>query len=965
LDVLTPVKSPFVVGAAVTHAAPGHAGAASAGAATTGPELLFMRVLVLTLLALLAGAAGAQAQTAPAPALPAPQQPAQSEGEQPVPLPATICGLTVPEPATLPAADSPPVMYSLMPCFQKQGGSSVIEPNTYLYYIELKSRLSRPSAKEWVRYDESLEEVILGDFKRLWATNFLDDLAIDVRDVRFSNGVVGKVVVYDMEERERVKIVDYEGLEKIDQSKIDEQLKEKGITIRLDSFIDPGLLRSVAGVVRELYAAEGYQFAEVKPEVKPVEGGPKLVHVTFHVTEGPKVRIRDVEFMGNVAVSDRKLSGKMKENKDGGFFSFITGGGTYKEDKFEEDAQSVIDYYRDNGYIAARVGQPELRFLEDSDDGKTRWVQLRIPVTEGKPYRVGKFEFDGNKIVKSEILRPLFKLEEGETYSQKKIQKGLEKAREVYGTGGYFEFTAYPDLSPRDQPANGENGDGNGGDSAGPPSPAATAAAQEGPPVVDVTMRVDEGKQYFVNRITFVGNTTTRDNVIRRELRLLEANVFNTEALKYSIKRLNQLGYFKELEGDAISVEKTPGVDNKVDVKLTLEEQNRNQLTFGAGVSQFDGFFGQLAFQTSNFLGRGETFSMMAQQGNRAKNYQIAFTEPFLFDRPITAGIDLYMREIRYIGQFTQASIGGNVVYGFQVADYSRMFVNYSYEQVEVKDLNPLYNDPVVRTGNPFLEDALLLGLGGKRTISKIGPSFVFNTVDSPIFPSSGTRYTLSMDFAGVGGDTNFVNPRAEGIWYIPLNTRTSLGFRAQAEYIRPYGSTKVVPIFERLYLGGEYSIRGFDIRSVGPRDPVSGIVIGGNKSLLFNAEYLINIAGPVRLVLFYDVGQVRNFGEKFAFKEPVYRTIVPGALTSAFGSLDPYLVSNPFTSPFNPEFVQIGERSAFKSSLGAEVRFFMPVLNVPFRLIFAMNPSRGGVLDNNLQPEEKFKFRFAVGSTF
>ena len=157
-------------------------------------------------------------------------------------------------------------------------------------------------------------------------------------------------------------------------------------------------------------------------------------------------------------------------------------------------------------------------------------------------------------------------------------------------------------------------------------------------------MKVQEGKQYFVNRITFLGNTTTRDNVIRREIRLVEAGVFNTEALKHSVKRLNQLGYFKPLEGDAISVDKTPNADNKVDVKLKFEEQNRNQLTFGAGVSQFEGFFGQLSFQTSNFLGRGETFTIQAQQGSRAKNYQIAFSEPFLFDRPMTVGIDIFHR---------------------------------------------------------------------------------------------------------------------------------------------------------------------------------------------------------------------------------------------------------------------------------------------------------------------------------
>jgi outer membrane protein insertion porin family len=292
------------------------------------------------------------------------------------------------------------------------------------------------------------------------------------------------------------------------------------------------------------------------------------------------------------------------------------------------------------------------------------------------------------------------------------------------------------------------------------------------------------------------------------------------------------------------------------------------------------------------------------------------------------------------------------------------MFVNYSLEQVKVKDLNPLYNDLSVIGRNPFLQDSLLIGQGGRRTISKISPSWVFNTVDQPIFPSSGTRYTLSFDLAGIGGNTNFVNPRAEGIWYFPLNRRTSIGFRAAAEYIQPYGSTQYLPIYERLYLGGEYSIRGFDIRTVGPRDPETGIVLGGNKSLLFNAEYLINIAGPVRLVLFADAGQVRDTGERFAWHEDVIRRTVPGTLV-ADSILDPYYIFNPITPVLPVTTEKIGRASAFKTSLGAEIRFFMPVLNVPFRLIFAMNPNRYGVLDNNLQPEKKYKFRFAVGTTF
>jgi outer membrane protein insertion porin family len=903
-----------------------------------------MRLFVVCLAVLLA-AAEARAQTPP---------PAD-----PVPLPATICNLEVPPPAKLPPAGTGPYTYIIMPCFEKQGGVPVVDSNTYLYYMEMVNRRSIPSENRWVPYNEETEQTIVADFKRLWATSFLDDLSIEVRDVRFENGVIGKIVVYNMEERQRVKIVDYVGSDKVDQSKIEDALRDKGIQIRLDTFIDPGLIRRVAGVVREQYAGQGYMFAEVKPTVKEVPGAAKTVHVTFNISEGPKVRIRELEFMGNEKMSDRTLAHKMKENGRG-WFTWLTGGRTYKEEKFGADAEMVIEHYRDNGYIAAQVGQPDLKVLEDEEDGKTRWVQLRVPITEGDRYKVGEFSFEGNTVVKADALKGLFKFDQGEYYSEKKIKKSLDKAREVYGAGGYYEFVAYPDLKPRNIPT--AEGDG----ANGPPTPSATAAAAAAkePAVVDVTMKVTEGKQYFVNRITFTGNTTTRDNVIRREIRLLEAGVFNTEALKYSIKRLNQLGYFKALEGDAIQVEKTPGVDNKVDLSLKLEEQNRNQLTFGAGVSQFDGFFGQLSFQTSNFLGRGETFSVTAQQGNRARNYQVAFTEPFLFDRPMTAGVDAYIREIRYTGMFTQDSTGGNFVFGFQTGAFSRAFVNYSLERSTVEDLNPLYNDLAVLQRNPFLQDSLLIGLGGKRTISKVSPSWVYNTVDQPIFPTSGTRYTFALDVAGLGGNTNFLKPRLEGIWYIPLNRRTSLGFRAGLDYIRPWGSTRVLPIYERLYLGGEYSIRGFDIRTVGPRDPETGIVLGGTKSLLFNAEYLINIAGPVRLVLFADAGQVRDSGHSFGWYEDKIQRSVQGQLI-ADSILDPFYIFNPLTFTPKVETEVVGQAAAFKTSIGAEIRFFMPVLNVPFRLIFAMNPSRYGVLDNNLQPEKKYKFRFAVGTTF
>ncbi|HEX5473129.1 MAG TPA: BamA/TamA family outer membrane protein [Vicinamibacterales bacterium] len=928
------------------------------------------------LLAVALSAGGAAPVVAQAPAAPqtppsavAPQTPS-APAQAPVPplQPSgtmSICAgqYQIGPPAKLPPAGSGPIVYQYALCFAKQGGRSVIDPNTYLYYIQLKPSL--PSQDQWVPYNETTEQVILQDFKRLWATNFLDDLEIESHDYTFSNGVVGKVIVYNMEERQRIKIVDYVGSDKVDQTKIEDELKKKGIQIRLDSFIDPGLVRRVSGIVRDLYAEKGYEFAEVKPEIKPVEGGPKLVHLTFNITEGPKVKIRKIDFLGNKAISDGKLASKMKDNKARGFFGWITGAGTYKEDKWADDAEKVVEYYRERGYVQARVGQPQMKVLEDSKDKKTRWIELQVPVTEGERYKVGEFTFAGNKVVKTDVLKPLFKLKAGDYYDEKKIRKGLDKARELYGTGGYFEFTGYPDLDFPNQPKTPEApADG------APPVTAATTVGKTGAPIVNVTMRMEEGKQYFVNRITFTGNTTTHDNVIRREIRLYEGGVFNTEALKYSVRRINQLGYFKNIEGDAIDVQKTPGADNKVDVKLKVEEQNRNQITFGAGVSQYDGFFGQLGFQTSNFMGRGETFSVNAQQGDLAKNYQVGFTEPFLFERPITAGIDLYVQDIQYLGQFTQATSGGNIVWGFPVAPFARLYANYSYQNVKIKNINPAYLNPLVLQQNPFLRDSLLVDAngqsikGGARRIGKIGPSFVYNTVDNPISPTTGRKYSLGFDVAGIGGNTKFIEPTADGVWYFKLNNRTSLGLHGQLQYIRPYGSTVDLPIFEKLFLGGEYSIRGYDLRSIGPRDPISELVTGGNKSLLFNAEYLINIAGPVRLVLFYDAGQVQDIGHGFSWKEPVTRTIVKNVLSPNPG--DPYTVLNPITSgALDYETNVIGQASAFKTSTGAEIRFFMPVLNVPFRLIMAFNPQRAGVLDNNLQPEKLFKFRFAVGTTF
>ena len=821
-------------------------------------------------------------------------------------------------PPALPPAGSPPLFTTIELRFPTQDNVASVEFQTYLYYMEIDDYVSLPSQGRWTPYDETIQQVLLDDYQRLWDTGFLTDLTIEIIDDPYPNGVVGKRALFLMEERERVRIVNFEGSDEYDRTEIDEALQSIGLELRLDSRIGPGVIRQTEGLLREMWAEKGFQFAEVSHEITPVAAGPKVVRLAFNIDEGPKVQVADISFVGNDNIGEGDLKKQMENTKERWLFSFINGRGTYRPLGFEQDADALIAHYRDNGYIDAQVGQPELQYEDESEDGETRPVRLRIPVSEGERYRVGTLKFEGEDVIRTEALEAVFsRLVPGEYYSDGVSRQGLERAREAYGAVGYYEMTGFPDLVPRTDP-----------------HPEGLPALIDGDPVVDVTIQIQEGEQYFVNRITFVGNTTTQDEVIRREISLVERGVFNTEALRFSVRRINQLGYFEPLDEEtAIQIDKRPGVDNEVDLTLNVQEANLNQLTFGAGASQYDGFFLQLSFQTTNFLGRGESLTLSLQNGERMKNYVVGFTEPYLFGKPITAGFNVFRRDIRFINQFTQSSVGATTSLGYRTGQWSQVFLGYSLEKTDVRELNPMFLNPQLLRFNPFLQDALLLGQGGARTISKVTPTFIQNTVDHPIFPTTGKRYTFGVELAGAGGDTTFYKPSAEGVWYLRHARRMTMGFRVRGEYLTPFGATdgNSLPLFEKLTMGGDFSLRGFDIRSVGPQDLIynpdgsvqgSGLVIGGNKSLLANAEYIFMIANPVRILFFYDAGQVANFGQRLS-------------------------------------------NDLWKTSTGVELRFFMPVLNIPFRLIYAWNPQREGVLNDRFQKQEATVFKFAVGSTF
>ena len=778
---------------------------------------------------------------------------------------------------------------------------SMIDPQTYGSLLTVAWSLR--SQNRWMPYDEA---ILRADFWKLWRSEFLEDLWIEVIDEPFENGVEGKHVIFHFEERARVKVVDYVPASgdklKVDISKIESTLRERDLAVRLDSFIDEARLRRVIGAVRELHAELGYNDATITTDRAPVGGSSRLLHLTFRIDPGPKVEVAEVLFDGNEAFTDGKLRRQMAHNKPNGLLGLF-GDATYQETKFPEDAERISEFYKSNGYASAQIGQPVIETVRTSDDGSTRSIRVRVPVDEGMKYTVGTFEITGESKLNLDAIKSLFKIASGDTYSSEKVRKGLDKARDVYGTYGFWQWSFEPELRPRGiDPATGQ-----------------PVGVEEPPPIMDVSIRMEPGEQFFVNRLTFTGNSTTHDSVIRREMRVAEGGVFNAEALKQSVRRLNQLGYFKPIEeGDAIGVTPSPGIDDRVDVTVKVEEQNRNQVSFGAGLSQYEGFSGNLSFQTANFLGRGETVSIALLRAQRGSSNQIAFTEPYLFDRPITGGAQIYSRKNDYYGSdgllaYSEVRSGAGSTLGFFVAPNTRFFGGYTYEVIEASvrdDIKGSLDDAAGALAGLYLDE-------GRHIESRFSPSLVYDTVDHPLMPRSGMRATGSVDFAGgpvLRGATDYVKPQAELIVYRPHTSKTAIGLRGQVGWVRPFGRTSELPYYQRYYLGGEYQIRGVDLRSVGPMDENQRI-LGGNKFLLFSAEYYYDLFGSLRLLAFHDAGQAFEEGTRMHLRN-------------------------------------------LRTSSGAEARFQMPVLNVPFRLIYFWNIYR-----DSFQPRNGFKF--AVGTSF
>jgi outer membrane protein insertion porin family len=462
-------------------------------------------------------------------------------------------------------------------------------------------------------------------------------------------------------------------------------------------------------------------------------------------------------------------------------------------------------------------------------------------------------------------------------YNLKKRNKFIENMQKFYGGIGYFYAQVVPseNLDPVKK-------------------------------IADLTIQIQENEIVYLGKLEFTGNTFTKDHVIRREWFLREGKRLNINALEDSIKRMKQLGL--------VTVEKMPEIKadpqdpQKINVIAEVKEMNRQMINFNVGYSGYEGWFIAAGYSTQNFLGMGEAFTLNLQQGTRAKNYQFAFTEPYLFNLPANFGIDVFKTTYEYPYMYTRKGQGFNLSSSARFWTYWGSQLVYSMEDIEISDVNESYQ--YISSYYQYYYSA------GKRRVSAISPALYYSTVDSPIFPSQGSKVMATYRYAGgfLGGDIYLHKLKLELVRFQPLWKRHVLGMHLAYEGLTPFANRRV-PFYEKYFLGGERSLRGFDIYTIGPRDK-NGNVTGGTKSFLFNLEYAIPLTQQFSFVFFYDMGNSYDAGTPIRLKD-VY------------------------------------------TSTGLELKVFVPMLNVPFRLIFAYNPRLLDVGDSH------FVFKFAVGPSF
>jgi outer membrane protein insertion porin family len=820
--------------------------------------------------------------------------------------------------------------------------------------------------------DPYSEEAVRRDFQALWNTQFFEDVRLEVEDS--SDDPNGKVVVFYVQERPVIRRIEYKGNKSITESDILDAFKDKKVGLTVESQFDPTKIKRAEVVIKALLAEHGRQFATVKPTYERI-AATNAVKLVFNIDEGPKVKVGDIKFVGNKAVSDRKLVRSMHNDRPYAIplylFEIPVYAKTYDKSKLDEDlGVGVSGIYKDLGYFKANVSDPQVKIVDDVHSGipgpwpvigskNGKRADITITIDEGEQYRMGKLNFrtadpDQGLVFKADRLAQLFPLKEGDIFSATKIRKALDNYKKAYGEYVYIDFVATP-----------------------------ITEIQEKTKTVDLTMEFDQQKQFFVRRIEFAGNTTTRDKVIRREILLDEGQIFNNRLWELSLLRLNQLNYFDTIKPENAELKRNVKAGT-VDIKLKLKEKGKQSISFSGGVSGIAGTFIGGSYTTNNFLGLGETLSLTAQIGSFQRNIQFGFTEPYLFDRPISTGFTIFTNKFDYnqakqegllVGQeiainpalqenYTTNSKGFTAFasYPLRKLRFTRIGITYGYSTTNIQTFST--------SAQLLFESVQFTSLAGPSQLngiesSKITPTISYNTVDNPQNPTRGKSFYVGASLEGgpLQGNVNTISYSFNSTYFHPVNKhRNVFGMRFLSGLISGYGG-KDIPPYSRYYLGGENDVRGYNfytfverpfattttvtyfdphrINSLGNPTQVALTVPvlqyfptrpGGDFQNVLNLEYRIPIAGPVTLTFFNDLG-------------------LNGILRTSQLALNPQALQQFQQQYPNPDFPNLhvsnnlsivkGTNFLPTTSAGAEIDVVLPIVNAPFRFYYAYNYHR------------------------
>ena len=825
--------------------------------------------------------------------------------------------------------------------------------------------------KKGDRYEE---DSLHRDFMALWNSGRFDDIRIEREP-----GKTGWIIRFVLVERPVVRSIKYEGNKSVTVSEILDRYKERKVGLVVESQYDPNKVQRAKNALLELLSERGHQYAKVDPEIRRVP--PSSLEITFKVNEGPKVKVGNIDIEGNTVFTDRAVIRAMKNSHPIGIPHSILFENlfarTYDSTKLEEDKSRVQVFYQEHGYFTAHVTDSSVKMRKVGGEGIHIWLihpnkpgtraDLTLTLEEGRKYHLNNITFTGVKFFRTPeaLMTPLFQMQKGDEFSTAKLRKGLESLRKLYGDFGFINFVAEPDPEPL-----------------------------PGTDKIDLSLAVDEGKQFFVRRIDFSGNTTTRDKVIRREILIDEGQIFNNRLWELSILRLNQLGYFDPLKAEEAGDIKTDNKSSTVDITLKVKERGKNSIQLNGGVSGIAGSFIGFSYATNNFLGLGETLSLSSQLGTRIRQVQFGFTEPYLFDKPIQTGFTLYTQRFNY-DQAREASIlsgqnliplfnsvgsqnllnyvsngyGGTVFVSYPLKrSFARVGITYGYDISNITTKTA--------SASSYFNFIDFQGVGGPNSLSgirtsKIIPSYTYNSVNHPITPTGGKSIFFSMAYAGVGGNVNTLEPTFDAKYFRSgFKKGHVIGMHMLARFLTGYGG-KVAPPFSRYYTGGENDIRGFDIWGISPivflptsatvnvlnadgtqrvqKQIVGGQVQfnpvtmtiptyqltfpGGDTNVVTNFEYRIPIFGPVVLAAFVDAG--------------IDKLSLPSQLKLNPGRVDQLNGQFPQADFSGRAYIAPGTQK-IRTSTGLELQVLMPVVNAPFRLYWAYNPT---VFRGYLQP--------------